>query len=510
MNLAASLGLAMALSLTTTLALATPTGAVKTEAGSVSGVAADGIESFKGIPFAAPPVGPLRWRAPQPAKPWDGVRAADAFGPSCMQPSMSSDPAFLVPRSAMSEDCLTVNVWRPAGAKRLPVLVWIYGGGLTTGSSALPVYDGAAFARGGVVLVSFNYRLGRLGLFAHPALTRENADGGRLGNYGLMDQIAALEWVKRNIDAFGGDPDNVTIFGESAGGLSVNSLMVSPLARGLFHKAISESGYGRGAYRRIAAVAPDGQASAETLGIESAKSWGVEHPETADLAALRAVPAATIADAPLTGGLPYFFLDGHVLTDDMWPAFRANKEAPVPFLLGSNGLEFGAIPYLDEVIRRTMTATDEKQLEPAYGSGPLARQNLASDSTFTVQARALARYHIKNGHPAYLYKFDVVSPALTAQKPGASHADELRYVFETLHTRAAPAANSDEVKISAIMNAQWRAFGTSGSPNGPTLPAWPKYDGQQVMMYHLTGAAAAPDGRNARLDALKAVINPND
>jgi para-nitrobenzyl esterase len=503
MNTPASIGAAVALSLTPVLAFAAPTAAVKTDSGPVSGVAEAGVESFKGIPFAAPPVGALRWRAPQPAKPWGGVRVADAFGPSCMQ-SRRQD-AF-APRR-ISEDCLTLNVWRPAGAKRLPVLVWIYGGGLTSGASSLPIYDGTAFARGGVVLVSINYRLGRLGLFAHPALTKENADGGRLGNYGLMDQIAGLEWVKRNIAAFGGDPDNVTIFGESAGGLSVDTLMVSPPARGLFHKAISESGYGRGPFRRISAPAPDGLPSAETQGIASVKAWGVANPETADLATLRAVPAATIADAPLEG-LPYFYLDGHTLTVDMWEGFRTNKEAPVPFLLGSNGLEFPPSPYIDEVIRRILTAQDEKQLEPAFGAGPLLRPNLASDTTFTGQVRALARFHIANGHPAYIYKFDVVPAAVAAEKPGAAHADELRYVFQTLPTRAKPPVTADENKIAAIMNAQWRAFAATGAPNGPGLPAWPKYDGQTIMQYHLTGAAAAPDSRNGRLDVLQAMIDP--
>ena len=308
----------------------TPTKPVALDTGLVTGLEHEGVEFFKGIPYAAPPVGSLRWRAPQPAAPWQGVRAATAFGKSCPQSLRPEKPLKL---EDVSEDCLTLNVWRPVGASRLPVMVWIHGGGLTEGSSAFTSSDGTAFARGGVMLVAINYRLGRLGLFAHPALTKENADGGRLANYGLMDQIAALAWVKRNIAAFGGDPNNVTIFGESAGGASVDTLMISPLALGLFHAAISQSGYGRGAFQRVSTISSEGVRSGETEGVMFAESLGLKGD---DLAGLRAVPAQKIAEMPIASEkLYHFMLDGKVITRDMWDVFRSNEEAPVPFMIGS-------------------------------------------------------------------------------------------------------------------------------------------------------------------------------
>src|SRR6516225_7634296 len=246
---------------------------VTIESGKLRGSSTDGVVSFKGIPFAAPPVGQLRWRAPQPVAPWSGVREATSFQSDCMQVPFPSDAAPLGTKPA--EDCLYLNVWKPDAATtdKLPVMVWIYGGGFVNGGSSPAVYDGSQFAKKGVVFVSFNYRLGRFGFFAHPALTRENADG-LLGNYGFLDQIAALQWVQKNILAFGGDPGNVTIFGESAGGFSVHMLMGSPLAQGLFHKAIIESGGGRanlGGPRFLSTSLPGGPASAESYGIAFAK-----------------------------------------------------------------------------------------------------------------------------------------------------------------------------------------------------------------------------------------------
>src|SRR4029453_9296584 len=217
---------------------------VKTEGGLVSGVVADGVQSWKGIPFAAPPIGDLRWRAPRPAAPWTGVKEARAYANDCMQLPFPSDAAPL--GTPPAEDCLYLNVWAPEkpAAPKLPVMVWIHGRGFVNGGGSPAVYDGSEFARRGIVFVSFNYRLGRFGFFAHPGLTKESPDGP-LGNYGYLDQIAALQWVQRNIAAFGGDSKEVTLFGESAGGGSVNTLMISPLARGLFQKAICESGGGR-------------------------------------------------------------------------------------------------------------------------------------------------------------------------------------------------------------------------------------------------------------------------
>ena len=478
---------------------------VRTDTGVVAGVVADGVVSFKAIPYAAPPVGPLRWRTPQPASRWNRVRPADRYGAPCVQP-VRNEPRNHIPRSAMSEDCLTLNVFRPVSADRpRPVMVWIHGGGLRSGAASLPLYDGTAFARGGVVFVSLNYRLGLLGFFVHPGLVKENADGGRLGNYGLLDQIAALQWVQRNIAAFGGDPRNVTIFGESAGGQSVDALMISPAARNLFHKAISQSGYGRGAYRRLSTIAPDGQASAEDQGRAVAAAWGSAG---ADLEALRAIPAGKVIDDGPSDGLPNFYLDGPTLDDDLWAAFRAGREAPVPFLLGSNGFEFppgapgnAAAPFL-----KGLSLAEQGRLVSVYGTGPEPDAHLVSDITFTGQARALARLHARNGHPTYLYLFDVV-PAGTASK-GAAHAAELRYVFDALHLDAASTHDDAERGIATTMNAQWRAFAERGNPSGERLPHWPRYDGQAILEYTLGAITVHPDKRADRLDALAEIIDP--
>ena len=275
---------------------------VRVESGQVQGVIADDVESFKGIPFAAPPVGELRWRPPQPAASWTGVRQAADFGANCMQGRFGPPPAAGAPQPpAPSEDCLFLNIWRPASAAagaKLPVMVWIHGGGFVGGSGALPGEGGGPFARQGVVLVTLNYRLGRFGFFAHPALSAERPDDLK-GNYAYMDQIAALQWVKRNIGAFGGDPDNVTIFGFSAGGVSVHSLLASPLARGLFHKAIAQSGGSRDSVltarpMREDGVDPNYPVSGETIGMTFARSMGIDGTDAAALATLA-------ADASLLG-----------------------------------------------------------------------------------------------------------------------------------------------------------------------------------------------------------------
>ena len=275
---------------------------VRVDSGELQGVVDDGVVSYKGIPFAAPPVGDLRWRPPQPVAPWNGVRQAAEFGADCMQGRFGPPPAPGAPAARVpSEDCLYLNVWRPASAApgaKLPVMVWIYGGGFTGGSSSSPNTSGTQFAKQGVVLVAANYRVGRFGFFAFPALSRERPDETK-GNYAYMDQIAALQWVKRNIAAFGGDPNNVTIFGFSAGGVSVHSLIASPMARGLFHKAIAESGGSRDSVltarpMRADGVDPNYPVSAETIGINFARSMGIEGTDQAALAKLRALSAEEV------------------------------------------------------------------------------------------------------------------------------------------------------------------------------------------------------------------------
>ncbi|MBL8629934.1 MAG: carboxylesterase/lipase family protein [Rhodospirillaceae bacterium] len=485
----------------------TATAPIKIETGLVTGMAGDGVESFKGIPFAAPPVGPLRWRAPQPAAAWTGVRAANTYGFVCMQSERVDGSGFVFRRQDMSEDCLTVNIFRPVtrSAKPLPVMVWIHGGGMVGGAAAAPVHDGSAFARGGVILVSINYRLGRLGLFAHPALSKENADGGQLGNYALMDQIAGLKWVQRNIAAFGGDSNNVTIFGESAGAYSVDALMISPEARGLFHRAIAESGYGRGTYPRLSTPTPDGRPSAEAEGNSVMEALGVK---AADATALRAVSADDIV-ASATGMMGMnFILDGKYITSDLWEAFRQNKAAPVPFILGSNSHETPMSDINRPQLRELVPASEDEALAKAYGGQEMYVSHLGSDVAFTEQARGLARLHQRNGHPTYLYLFSVVSAEDAAAGKGAAHAAEIRYVFDNLNVGVKPATGEAEKAAAKAMNAMWRAFALNSNPSTEGQPKWPMYDGHTIMEFTREGPKVHVDPRESRLDALAKILGP--
>ena len=316
---------------------------VETASGKVRGLLEEGVASCIGIPFAQPPIGELRWRAPQTPAPWEGIRDASTFGPHCPQaPIPGGDPND----AAGKEDCLYLNVWTPAerGDELIPVLFWIHGGGFVNGGTANPLWSGAAFARDGVVLVSANYRIGRFGFFGHPALSAENADDGRLGNYGILDQIAALEWVRENIRAFGGDPTNVTIFGESAGGVSVHHLMTATAATGLFSRAICESAFGRADNDTLPFLplrAEEDQDSVEARGIEFAARHGIENEGDEALTALRALPADAITD-----GLNMFTfasqrahgpcLDGILLRTHFEEVYRAGEEPPVPMIVGAN------------------------------------------------------------------------------------------------------------------------------------------------------------------------------
>jgi para-nitrobenzyl esterase len=481
------------------------------ETGTLQGVSADGVESFKGIPYAAAPVGALRWRAPRAAAPWKGVRAAAAFGNVCISPP--SDPDDFAGRPPQSEDCLTLNIWRPAGkaAARLPVLVWIHGGGLIAGSSAYPVYDGAAFARRGIILVSLNYRLGAFGVFAHPALTRENADGGWLANYGLMDQIAALRWIKRNIAAFDGDPNRVTIFGESAGALSVDTLMAIPAARGLFRAAISESGYGRKDFQRLSGVPAGQKVTAEDFGVALMRSLGVSGD---DPAALRAVPAQDIRAKAEYGGVEMFVIDGGLVTEDLWDYYRKGEEAPIPFILGSNSLEFpppddpkpSEAKILDDRLSVYVRPDELDRLIPVYGGRENLRENLTSDILFGEQARALAAMHAANGHPTWRYLFSAVAPSVAGKFKGARHASELPYVFNTLPAAHWPMSPRDQALADA-MTAYWVAFARDGMPDATGLPDWPEAQGDAIIDFTDDGPKPTRDPRGARFDSLGAIAD---
>jgi para-nitrobenzyl esterase len=468
----------------------------KVTGGELQGVAANGVAAFKGIPFAAPPTGALRWRKPQPAASWQGVRAASEFAPSCMQDPMMLQIQQAPP--AASEDCLYLNVWtRAANAReRLPVMVWIYGGGFAIGTTAAPVYDGARLTEKGVVVVSVPYRVGAFGFLAHPELSRESGKGS--GNYGVQDMIAGLQWVKDNVAAFGGDPGNVTIFGESAGGIAVSMLAASPYAKGLFHKVISESG---GSFAPSRSAAEGGQlvptlATAEAAGQELLGKLGA-----ASIAAARALPAEKILAAQGAGLASGFWPvdDGDVLPGDQYVLYGAGRFNDTPVLIGTNSDE-GALfiqggvtsaafeqqiragygEHADALLAVYSHATDAQALESA--------QDVFRDSAFAWPTWAWARLQSANGKgAAYVYYFDHRTP----QKPnGAWHADEIPYVFRNLGRGfAAPgvpaeaASSPADVAMSELVSTYFTNFAKTGNPNGAGLPQWPAFSerSQQVM-----------------------------
>ncbi|HKA17539.1 MAG TPA: carboxylesterase/lipase family protein [Blastocatellia bacterium] len=461
---------------------------IKVDGGLISGVSADGVRSFKGIPFAAPPVGDLRWKAPQPVVPWQSVRQCDAFGPECPQAPYPTGSMYYQPPQKQSEDCLYLNVWTSgkAGEKR-PVMVWIHGGALTRGSGANRTYNGTSFAKKGVVLVTVNYRLGPLGYLAHPELTAESPQHSS-GNYGVLDQIAALKWVQKNIVAFGGDPGNVTIFGESAGSWSVNVLVATPLAKGLFHRAIGESG---GQFGPMAYLKEDrGRlAAAEKVGVAFAKAAGAD-----SLKALRAVSADKIVDIFNNDAEGKKFrtspnVDGWVLPDEIRNIFAQGKQNDVPVIVGSNANEMTTL-----TVPATVPKTIEdyrKRIEPLYGEAtrdfdalypvkseadvPAAYLGSLRDVTFTLPMRTWARMTGTGRSKAYLYFFSHVTPNPNSKYLGAYHASEIAYVFNNLNPQNTMLQELDH-KLSDTMSAYWVNFAKTGDPNGKGLPKWIPYN----------------------------------
>jgi para-nitrobenzyl esterase len=503
-----------AAALTIALGATLPAAPVKTESGLVSGVVADGVQSWKGIPFAAPAIGELRWRAPRPAAPWTGVEEAKAYASDCMQLPFPSDAAPL--GTPPAEDCLYLNVWAPEkpAAPKLPVMVWIHGGGFVNGGSSPAVYDGSQFARRGIVFVSFNYRLGRFGFFAHPALSKETPDGPH-GNYGYLDQIAALQWVQRNIAAFGGDSKNVTLFGESAGGGSVNTLMISPLAKGLFQKAICESGGGRANGPMAASTLK----TAEAAGVALAKLVGVSGDDAAALAALRQLPAAD-----LVRGLNLMsmgqqrdsysgpMLDGKIAPEPVEDAFRAGRQARIPYMIGANNREFGFVApppsAVDGMLGRF--GADKDKVLAAYdpaGTGDKGEVGvgLSSDGAMVEPARMLARLTAAAGQPTYAYRFSYVASSLRSSTKGALHATEIPFVFATVRAKYGDATTAEDEALAAQANAYWAAFAKSGDPNAEGLPKWPAFTaaGDVVMDLGVGGSKAGQDPWKARLDFIE-------
>ncbi|WP_293676267.1 carboxylesterase family protein [uncultured Phenylobacterium sp.] len=479
---------------------------VKVAQGTIHGATDGSVTSFKGVPFAAPPVGDLRWKPPTSPAAWSGVREATRFGPACMQMTRARAGA---PPMEQSEDCLSLNVWTPATAKpgaKLPVMVWIHGGAFILGTGGTPFYDGTHFAERGAVMVTVNYRLGRLGFFAHPAIS---AEGGPLGSYGLMDNIAALKWVKANIAQFGGAPGNVTIFGESAGGILVNFLMAAPDARGLFQKAISQSGFGRSNGVPIRGEGRTGEGMGGAYAIKAGITGS--GPEAAK--ALRALSAQQLSE-PVSGltdpAIPSPIVDGVLLKEGPELAFAGGRQAKVPYIAGGTSYEASLFPQAaqapDIFLARAGALKD--QLLAAYGGDKAAAANdLMTESMVTEPDRYLARLHAKAGQKAWLYHFSYLPAAQRGKVHGLAHGGEIAYVFGNLPTAPVvmgpvtiPAATAEDRQVSDAAITSWVNFARTGDPG----ENWPAFSaGETVLEFGVDGVHPRPNFRKESLDLVE-------
>ena len=458
---------------------------VRVEEGFLQGTYENGLGIYKGIPFAAPPIGDLRWRAPQPAEKWEGIKQADKFAPAAMQGGN--------PPSGKSEDCLYLNIWTPAKTEndKIPVLVWIYGGGFSFGSTSDPVHNGEHLARKGVVLVSIAYRVGQLGFLAHPELSAENPNGVS-GNYGLLDMIAGLKWIQKNIVAFGGDPDKVTIFGESAGGIAVSMLCASPLAKGLFHGAISQSGGSFGPTRPTTFPGENMKTlkQAEEAGLSFALKAG-----NTSIAELRKIEAEKLPSGMGMGGA-WPIVDGYVIPDDQFKLYEAGRYNDVPILVGYNSDEGASFSrektpeeYFTGVKLRYGKFADD--LIKAYPAGettvPKTARDLARDAAFGWQTWSWARLQSRTGKSkVYYYYFDQ-HPDYPKDSPrygfGSPHGQDVAYVFMHLDP-SNPQTTESDLGISEAMGIYWTNFAKYGNPNGGGVPDWPAFsEATPVVMY---------------------------
>ena len=483
---------------------------VEIKNGKLQGVEEYGMLAFKNIPYAAPPLGELRWRPPQPAQDWQGIRDASHFGQACLQPMVEGLNPELIPGS---EDCLKLNVYKPKSGKNLPVMVWIHGGALLEGSATEPYYTPIALVQHGVIVVTLDYRLGKLGFFAPRELAEEATKNNEpVGNYGSMDQIAALKWVRENIGTFGGDPDNVTIFGQSAGGRSVTWLMTSPASEGLFHKAIAESAQQtplRGQTEQRYGLAPTQQLDAEYMASLGAR----------DLQAMRALPADKLVLMPKQfeeGEFGGAFIDGKILIGDPIPLFAQGKQHKVPFIIGTNSWDASFFvpsqPVLSQYLEKM--GQDPQIIEKLYAGFKdkcALPAEVMADAWYRGSVKLLADSAGKAA-PSYAYYFDYLNPHIRASHPGAAHTFELPYVFgtlgfvlpspsrpesgrdqcsqiekasEDLKTRATwstywfPMADENDKQdreMSQKLSSSWAAFAKTGNPNVSGQPAWPQYN----------------------------------
>ena len=509
--LAGGVPLFVALALFWTAAFPQSLQPVRVESGLILGRVEDGLTIYRGIPFAAAPVGDLRWRSPQPAPKWQGVRAASEYGRACMQ----SNPA-IANLPAPSEDCLYLNVWTPAthANERLPVMVWIHGGGFVAGTPAEQLYHGEWLAKDGVVVVSVSYRLGVFGFLAHPELSAENSQHVS-GNYGLLDIIAGLQWVRRNIAAFGGDPGRVTIFGESAGAIAVSQLCASPLAKGFFHAAISESGGSFGPVRAGGGPGENMQPlqAAEQDGVAWIKSLGAT-----GLRELRAMPPEKLLEAAQRQrGLSWPVTDGWVIPDDQFRLYQEGRYNDVPVLIGYNsdeGATFGSPSsqeaYVEGVHQRYGPFADKLLTAYPGGESPEAKKtarDLTRDTAFGWHTWSWARLQKQTGKAAiFLYYFDE-HPSYPADSPragyGTPHSEELPYVFHQLREHNRPAPTATDERLSAMLRSYWTNFAKTGNPNGNGLPPWPSFrDAPQMLHIAAAGTRAAPIVNEGGLQSL--------
>jgi para-nitrobenzyl esterase len=468
--------------------------------GGLRGESADGVRSFRNIPYAAPPVGDLRWRPPARPSAWQGERDATKFGAHCPQPRSQSTAAGGF-ADRQNEDCLQLNIFAPEGASKLPVMVWIHGGAHRIGSAAFPFYEGADLARQGVVVVTVNYRLGLLGYFAHPALTAEAAADEPLGNFGLMDQLAALRWVQSNIEAFGGDPARVTVFGESAGGSCIVYLLANPASRGLFAQAIVQSGGGLQIPQTLADREELGRASAERIGLAA----------NATAKDLRAQPAERFADAPAGSYGNAFgpFVDGRLVREAPWRAFAEKRDIDVPLLIGANSNEASVFAQLGVPMSAAAQFLGPalEAARRAYGEAlapeEFARQAMG-DTWFVAPARWLAGA-AAGGAPSFLYHFSYVAEARRGVVPGAGHGSEILYIFQTWRQFPALRAvlNATDDKFSRDISACWVAFAKSGRPACPLANGWPAYDPSTDRLFEFAAVSGVRTGfRKPQLDIL--------